>query len=395
MLKKAFVLVLCFAVAAVCLTFWLGGDSGGHAQEGPPAAPPQPEVGVVTLASEPVTVSTILPGRVSAYLVAEVRPQVGGILQNRLFVEGADVKAGDVLYQIDPARYQAAYDNAKAALAKAEANAVPVRLKAARTRQLIKEKVISQQDDDDAQAAIRQAEAEIAACKAALETARIDLRYTQVTAPVSGRIGKSNFTPGALVTANQAQPLSTVQSIDPLYVDLTQPSQEVLRLKRDFASGKLKKSAAGKPVVSLMFEDGTPYRHSGELQFSDITVDQSTGVITVRAAFPNPEHELLPGMYVRAVLEEGVRENALLVPQQAVTRDPKGAATALVLGRDDTVEERTLDLGRAVGDKWLVRSGLEAGDRVIVDGLQKVRPGAKAKPVSPERLDQSAGPAKS
>ena len=395
MLKKAFALMSGLAVAALCLSLWLGGERGGHAQEAPPAAPHEPEVGVVTLSAEPVTVSTVLPGRVSAHLVAEVRPQVGGILQKRLFEEGADVKAGDVLYQIDPARYQAACDNARAALVKAEANAVPVRLKAERTRKLISEKVISQQDNDDAQAAIRQADAEIAACRAALETARIDLRYTQVTAPVSGRIGKSNFTPGALVTANQSQPLSTVQSIDPLYVDLTQASHEVLRIKRDFASGKLRKSAAGKPAIKLLFEDGTPYPHDGELQFTDITVDQSTGVVTLRASFPNPEHELLPGMYVRAVLEEGVRENALLVPQQAVTRDPKGAATALVLNRDELVEARAVDIGRAVGDKWLVRSGLAAGDRVIVDGLQKVRPGAKARPVAPERLGQAEAPANS
>lgn len=395
MLKKAFALVSGLTAVGLCLALWLGGESGGQAQSAPMAAPPEPEVGVVTLAPEPVTISTVLPGRVSAHLVAEVRPQVGGILQKRLFDEGADVKAGDVLYQIDPARYQAAYDNAKAALVKAEANAVPVRLKAERTRKLINEKVISQQDNDDAQAAIRQAEAEIAACKAALETARIDLHYTQVTAPVSGRIGKSNFTPGALVTANQSQPLSTVQSIDPLYVDLTQPSHEVLRLKRDFASGKLRKSADGKPAIKLLFEDGTPYAHDGELQFADITVDQSTGVITLRASFPNPEHELLPGMYVRAVLEEGVRENALLVPQQAVTRDPKGAAMALVLNRDQLVEARAVEIGRAVGDKWLVRSGLAAGDRVIVDGLQKVRPGAKAKPAAPEQLGQADAPAHS
>jgi membrane fusion protein (multidrug efflux system) len=396
---KVLSILFCLGLVALCAVLLMGFERGGHAGGAPGAgAAPLPEVGIITLAPESVTLSTVLPGRTSAYLVSEVRPQVGGILQKRLFEEGAEVKAGDVLYQIDPATYQASYDNAKAALAKAQANAVPAKLKAQRYGALSKENAVARQDNDDAQAASRQAEAEAVACQAALETARINLAYTKVTAPISGRIGKSAFTPGALVTASQAAALSTVQQIDPVYVDLTQPSREVLRLKREFASGRLKKSAEGKPLLKLMFEDGTPYPHVGELQFSDITVDQSTGVITLRASFPNPEHELLPGMYVRAVLEEGVEENALLVPQQAVTRDSKGGAMVMVLGAGDVVEQRPIEVGRAVGDKQLVLSGLAAGDRVIVDGLQKIKPGAPAKPSTPEKLGQapaqSAAPAK-
>lgn len=388
MSRKALLLVFGFAFFAVVVALSLGDEHGGQASDEAPKVPDEPEVGVVTLAPEPVAISTVLPGRISAHLVAEVRPQVGGILQKRFFEEGSDVKAGEVLYQIDPARYQAAYDNAKAALAKAEASAVPAKIKAARTEKLFRDNAIAQQDNDEAQAASRNAEAEIAACQAALESARIDLLYTKVTAPISGRIGKSAFTVGALVTANQAQPLSTIQQIDPLYVDLTQPSREFLRLKQEFASGRLKKSAQGKPLVKLLFEDGKPYPHPGELQFSDITVDQSTGVITLRVTYPNPEHELLPGMYVRAVLEEGVEDNVLLVPQQAVTRDPKGQATAMVLTGDNLVEQRILELGRAIDDKWIVVSGLASGERVIVDGLQKVRPGAKAKAATPEKPGQ-------
>jgi membrane fusion protein (multidrug efflux system) len=395
MSKKSILLLLVFVLLTSCVVFSLSGERGGHAGDAPLEAVVMPEVGVVTLVPEKITVSNVLPGRTSAYLVAEVRPQVGGILQKRLFEEGGDVKAGEVLYQIDPARYQAAYDNAKAALAKAEASALPAKLKATRTEKLIREQAIAQQDNDEAQAASRNAEAEIAACQAALESARIDLHYTKVTAPISGRIGKSAFTAGALVTANQAQALSTIQQIDPLYVDLTQPSREVLRLKREFASGKIKKSAQGKPLVKLLFEDGTPYPHMGELQFSDITVDQSTGVITLRVTFSNPGNELLPGMYVRAVLDEGVEENAILVPQQAVTRDPKGAAMALVLSKDGVVEQRPLEIGRAIDDKWVVLSGLAAGEQVIVDGLQKVQPGAKAKAAAPEKLGRIVGASRS
>ncbi len=354
---------------------------GGDKQAAGPAQAPEPEVSIATIAPQQVTLTTVLAGRTSAYQISEVRPQVGGIVQKRTFKEGGDVKVGEVLYQIDPATYQAAYDNAKATLAKAEANAVPARLKGKRYANLSKVNAVSQQDNDDAQAAMNQAEAEVVAARAALETARINLSYTRVTSPITGRIGKSNVTPGALVTASQADPLTTVQQTDPMYVDVTQSSAEVLRLKRDLASGKLKKSGTNGAKVKLLFEDGTPYPLEGSLQFSDITVDQSTGVITLRALFPNPQQDLLPGLYVRAVLEEGVEENAVLVPQQAVTRDSKGNALVMALKQDNTVEARSITVSRVVGDKWLVSEGLAAGDRIIVEGLQKAKPGSKVKPV--------------
>lgn len=365
-------------LVAVLLTALAG--CGQNQQAGPPQAG-EPEVTVVTIAPEKVTLTTTLAGRTSAYQVSDVRPQVGGIIQKRLFKEGSDVKAGELLYQIDPATYQAAYDNAKAALSKAEANALPARLKGDRYGNLSKVNAVSKQDNDDAQAAYRQTEADVVSAKAALETARINLSYTRVTSPIGGRIGKSSVTPGALVTASQANALATVQQTDPMYVDVTQSSSEVLRLKRDLASGKLKKAGAGGAKVKLVFEDGTPYPLEGSLQFSDITVDQNTGVISLRALFPNPHQDLMPGLYVRAVLEEGVEENAILVPQAAVSRDSKGSPLVMSVKPDNTVEVRPIQVSRVVGDKWLVAGGLAAGDRIIVDGLQKVRPGAKVKVV--------------
>lgn len=366
-------------IAAVLLGLLSG--CGQNKQQGGPQQAGEPEVTVVTIQPETVTMTTVLSGRTSAFQVSDVRPQVGGIVQKRLFKEGSDVKAGEVLYQIDPATYQAAYDNAKAALAQAEANALPVRLKAERYANLVKVNGVSKQDNDDAQAADRQAQAAVLAAKANLETARINLGYTRVTAPISGRIGKSSVTPGALVTASQATALSTVQQTNPMYVDVTQSSAEVLRLKRDLASGKLKKSANGGAKVKLLFEDGSPYSIEGSLEFSDITVDQTTGVITLRALFPNPKQEIMPGLYVRAIIEEGVEDAAILVPQAAVSRDSKGNPLVMAVKPDNTVEPRTIEVSRVVGDKWKVASGLAAGDRVIVDGLQKVRPGAKVKPV--------------
>jgi membrane fusion protein (multidrug efflux system) len=366
-------------LALFALTALLAGcGQSPPAAAGPPAAG-DPEVAVVTIAPRPVTLSTVLPGRTSAYLVADVRPQVSGIVQKRLFSEGADVKEGEVLYQIDPATYQAAYDNAQAALAKAEANAQPARLKAERYATLIKANVVSRQDNDDAQAAHGQAVAEVTAAKAALESARINLSYTRVTAPVAGRIGKSTVTPGALVTASQPAALSTVQQIDPIYVDVTQSSADLLRLKRELASGRLTKTGADSARVKLLYEDGSAYPLEGVLQFSDITVDPSTGVITLRAVFPNPAHDLLPGLFVRAVLEEGVDERAILAPQLAVTRDSKGAPLVMVVGQGEVVESRSIEVGRVVGEDWLVTSGLAPGERVIVEGLQKIRPGAKVK----------------
>lgn len=373
------------------LLFALSGCGQGKQAGGPPQAG-EPEVTVVTIKPETVTLTTVLAGRTSAYQVSDVRPQVGGIIQKRLFKEGSEVKVGEVLYQIDPASYQAAYDNAKAALVKAEANAVPARLKGDRYGNLTKVNAVSQQDNDDAQAAKRQTEADVIAAKAALETARINLSYTRVTSPISGRIGKSSVTPGALVTASQATALATVQQTDPMYVDVTQSSSEVLRMKRDLASGKLKKSGAGGAKVKLLFEDGTPYGAEGSLQFSDITVDQTTGVITLRALFPNARQELMPGLYVRAVLEEGVEDNAIVVPQAAVSRDSRGLAQVMVVKADGVVEMRPITVVRVVGDKWLVSQGLAAGDRVIVDGLQKVKPGGKAKAVEAGQA-QVAAPA--
>lgn len=358
----------------------LSGCGQGQQAGGPPPAG-EPEVAVVTIAPQRTTLTTVLPGRTSPYLVSDVRPQVGGIVQKRLFKEGSEVKVGEALYQIDPATYQAAYDSAKAALARAEANALPARLKAERFGALVKVRGVSQQDNDDAQATHRQAEAEVLSAKAALETARINLSYTRVSSPISGRIGKSSVTPGALVTGNQAAVLATVQQTDPIYVDVTQSSSEVLRMKRDLASGKLKKAGADGAKVKLLFDDGTAYAQEGALQFSDITVDQSTGVVTLRAVFPNPGHELLPGLYVRAVLEEGVEEQALLVPQPAVSRDTKGNAMVMVVKDDGVVEPRPITVGRVVGDKWLITSGLNGGERVIVEGLQKAKPGAKVKAV--------------
>ena len=340
-----------------------------------------PEVGVVVVQPQRVALKTELAGRTSAYLIAEVRPQVGGIVQKRLFTEGADVKAGEVLYQIDPATYQAAYSSAKALLARAEANLIPARLKTGRYEELVKINAVSQQDYDDATAALKLAEADVESGKAALETARINLAYTSVTAPISGRISRSSVTVGALVSASQGTALATIQQLDQVYVDVTQSSSEMLRLKRALASGQLKKAAATQSKVKLILEDGTPYPLEGSLKFSEVTVDQSTGSITLRTVFPNPNHTLLPGMYVRAILEEGVNDNAILIPQQGVTRNPAGNAMVMIIGAEDKVEPRVIKAERTVGDSWLVSEGLKAGDRVIMEGLQKARPGTPVKAV--------------
>jgi membrane fusion protein (multidrug efflux system) len=341
-----------------------------------------PEVGVVVIQPQRVALTTELAGRTSAYLIAEVRPQVSGIIQKRLFTEGADVKAGEVLYQIDPATYQAAYNSAKAALVRAEANLNPARLKAERYQELVKVSYVSQQDYDDASAALKQAEADVEAGRAALETARINLAYTKVTAPISGRIGRSSVTEGALVTANQPAALATIQQLSPMYVDVTQSSAELLRLKQNLASGLLKSNGAAQARVNLLLEDGSAYQLPGTLKFSEVTVDQSTGSITVRAIFPNPKQILLPGMFVRAILEEGVSEHAILVPQRGVTRSPDGSAMVMVVGSEEKVEPRVIKVVRTVGDNWLVSEGLIAGDRVILEGLQKARPGTPVKAVA-------------
>lgn len=350
------------------------------------AQQPAPEVGVVTLKAEPLNITTELPGRTAAYRIAEVRPQVGGIILKRNFVEGGDIKAGESLYQIDPATYQAAYDSAKGDLAKAQAAAEIARLTLNRYKPLLGTNYISKQDYDTATSTLQQSNAAVIAAKAAVESARINLVYTKVTSPISGRIGKSTVTEGALVTTGQANALATVQQLDPMYVDVTQSSNDFLRLKQELANGTLKQEN-GKAKVKLLLQNGQEYAQEGTLEFSDVTVDETTGSITIRAVFPNPNDELLPGMFVRARLDEGVRNNALLVPQQGITRNPRGDATALVVGADNKVEMRTLKADQAIGDKWLVTDGLKAGDRVIVTGLMKVKPGA---PVKAQEVDTQA-----
>jgi len=355
--------------------------SGCGSQQAAPK-PGLPEVAVVTVSPERVVLTSELPGRISAYFVAEIRPQVNGIVQERLFNEGSDVKAGSILYQIDPAPYQAAYNNAVAALARSQANLPPVRLKAERYKELIAVKAISQQDFDNADAALKQAEADIESSKAALESARINLAYTRIMAPISGRIGKSNVTVGALATAYQASPFATIQQLDPIYVDVTQSSANLLQLKRNIAAGRIKGTDPDRTRVKLLLEDGTPYPLEGTLKFSEVTVDPSTGSFILRMVFPNPKHVLLPGMYVRAVVQEGEVDKAILVPQQGVSRDAKGTPVALIIDASGKVQQRTIAVDRAIGDKWLVTEGLNPGDRLIVEGSQKVRPGAPAKVVS-------------
>ena len=339
---------------------------------------PAPAVGVVTLKAEPLNITTDLPGRTAAYRIAEVRPQVSGIILKRNFTEGSDIKAGVSLYQIDPATYQAAYDSAKGDLAKAQAAAEIARLTVNRYKPLLGTNYISKQDFDNANSTLLQANAAVVAAKAAVETARINLAYTKVTSPISGRIGLSSVTEGALVTSGQANALATVQQLDPMYVDVTQSSNDYLRLKQELANGTLKQEN-GKAKVKLLLENGQEYAQEGSLEFSDVTVDETTGSITIRAIFPNPNDALLPGMFVRARLDEGVRSDALLVPQEGITRNPRGEATAMVVGADDKVEVRTLTAAQAIGNKWLVTAGLKPGDRVIVTGLQKIKPGIQVK----------------
>lgn len=338
-----------------------------------------PEVGITTLKSAPLKITTDLPGRTSSFRVAEVRPQVSGIILKRNFVEGSDIKAGESLYQIDPATYQAAYDSAKGELAQAQANAQIAATTVKRYKPLLGTKYISQQEYDTAAATQSQTAAAVVAARAALESARINVAYTKVTSPISGRIGKSSVTEGALVTSAQTTALASVQQLDPIYVDVTQPGEDFMRLRDELTSGKIQQ-ANGKAEVKLLLQNGSEYAQSGTLEFSDVTVDETTGSITLRAIFPNPDHNLLPGMFVRARLEEGTNPNALLVPQQSVTRTPTGQATAMVVGPENKVEVRNLTANQAIGDKWLVSDGLKAGDRVIVTGLQRVKPGVAVTP---------------
>ncbi|MBJ7221795.1 MULTISPECIES: efflux RND transporter periplasmic adaptor subunit [unclassified Brenneria] len=348
-----------------------GCDNSEQQQAGAQQAP---EVGIVTLKAQALNVTTDLPGRTNAYRIAEVRPQVGGIILKRNFVEGSDIQAGSSLYQIDPAPYQADYNSAKGSLAQAQASAEIARLTVNRYKPLLGTSYISKQDYDQAVATSRQADASVQAAKAAVDNAEINLAYTKVNAPISGRVGKSTVTEGALVSSGQTVALTTVQQLDPIYVDVTQSSNDFLRLKKELEEGKLKQSE-GKANVRLLLENGAEYAQPGTLEFSDVTVDETTGSITLRAIFPNPQHDLLPGMFVRARLDSGVQDNALLVPQMGVSRTPRGEATVMVIGEGDKVELRNVVTSKAIGNTWLVTDGLKEGDRVIVTGLQKIQPG--------------------
>ncbi|KLC50689.1 efflux RND transporter periplasmic adaptor subunit [Xanthomonas perforans] len=345
-----------------------------------PPQMPQTQVGVQTLKAQRLAVDQTLSGRTVAYVTSDVRPQVGGILRKRLFTEGQDVQAGQVLYEIDPASYQAAYDTAKGDLAQAEAAVLSARPKAQRYQTLVGLDAVSKQDGDDALATLRSNQAAVVAAKASLQTARINLDYTRITAPVSGRIGTSSYTPGALVSAGQSEVLATINQLDPIYVDVTQSSAQLLQLRRQLDAGQLK-AVDGKAEVTLQLEDGSTYAHSGTLEVVDAAVDTATGTVKLRAVVPNPERVLLPGMYVTAKFSMAVDEQAILVPQQAISRNSKGQAVAMVVGSDNKVAQRVLTTGDAIGDKWVVRQGLKAGDKVIVQGLQKASVGAEVRAV--------------
>ncbi len=376
-------------LAAMLLVVALGACSNAQT---PAPASQAPEVSVITVHRGSVPITTELPGRTSAYLVAQVRARVDGIVLKREFKEGGEVKAGQRLYQIDPAPYIAALNSATASLQKAEANLASTTAQAERYKVLVAANAVSKQEYDNAVAAQGQATADVATGKAAVAMAQINLGYTNVVSPITGRSGLSLVTEGAYVQASAATLMTTVQQIDPVYVDLTQSSVEGLQLRRDIASGQLKLNGPDQAKVTLALEDGTQYSSTGSLQFTDITVDQGTGSVTVRAIFPNPRFVLLPGMFVRARIEEGVKENAFLVPQVGVTHDPKGQATALVVGSDDKVAMHTLQLRSTNGNQWIVEGGLEDGDRVIVAGGQKVKPGTLVKAVEAQTATAAAAP---
>ena len=364
--------VLCTLLVAIV---WLGGCNHDAARPPPPSA----EVGVVELQPKQVALQSELSGRTVAFLISDVRPQVSGIVKKRLFEEGADVTAGQILYQIDPSSYRAAYDQAKADLANAQATVASSRLKDERYAELIQIQGVSKQDADDAHANFLQAAAGVELKKAALESARINLGYTQVRVPISGRIGKSSVTAGALVTANQDSALATIRALDPMYVDLTQSSTQLLQLRKLLGTDGM---SSGSRTVRLELEDGTQYPETGKLKFQEVAVDEATGSVTLRAQFPNPRGVLLPGMYVHAVVDEAVNGTALLAPQQSISRDSKGNAVALIVGKENQVEQRAVVTARAVGNDWLIISGLKPGDRLIVEGLNKVHPGDKVRAVA-------------
>ncbi|MDB5903123.1 MAG: efflux transporter periplasmic adaptor subunit [Betaproteobacteria bacterium] len=376
------------ATSGAALLAALAGLAGcGGAKPAAPAAQP-PEVSVVAVQRASVPVTTELPGRTSPYLVAQVRARVDGIVLRRDFGEGGDVKAGQRLYQIDPAPYRAALDSAIGALQKSQANLVAMNAQAERYKVLVQANAVSKQEYDNAVSTQGQAAADVAFGKAGVQTAKINLGYTDVVSPITGRTGLSLVTQGALVQASAATLLTTVQQIDPIYVDLNQSSVQGLQLRRDVASGKVKLKGPAEARVTLFMEDGTQYPRPGTLQFTDITVDQNTGSVTVRAIFPNPTYVLLPGMFVRARIEQGVNENALLVPQVGVSHDQQGQATALVVGADNKVALRTIQASRLVGTNWVVDAGLNQGEKVVVSGRQKAPPGTLVRAV-----ETSAAPA--
>ena len=346
---------------------------------------PPPEVVTMTVKAQPVTLTTVLPGRINADLVAEVRPQVSGIIKKRCFTEGSYVKAGQVLYLVDPAPFQAAYESAQASLARSQANLPALRLRAARYGDLVGDKAVSKQDVDDINASIRQAEADVTYGKAAVKAARINLDYTEVRAPIAGRIGKSNVTAGALVTASQPAALTTIQKLDPIYLDVPQSTSQLLKLRRSVAGGSLSQNEAGQRTVKLVLEDGSAYDHEGTIQFRDVTVNPSTGTVVLRATFPNPKEELLPGMFARAIVQDGVSAAAILVPQAAVSRDPKGNPQVMLVDKTGKAELRPIAVDRAIGDQWLVTSGLKPGEQLIIEGFQKAMPGTPVKLAGPAK----------
>ena len=364
-------------LSVLALTACGGKDGAPPAPKG--GAQPTPTVTVMTTQQESIPRTVELPGRTAPHLIAELRPQVNGIIKTRAFEEGSMVEAGQLLYQIDPSIYQAALDGAKASLERAEANVYASKLKAQRAAELVKINAVSKEAHDDAQAALKQAQADVALAKAAVDKAKIDLGYTRVSAPISGRIGRSAITPGALVTANQAEALAVVQQLDPIYVDLTQSSADLLALKRDLDSGKVQRTATDSIPVKLLLEDGSVYPLEGKLAFSEVTVNQGTGSVTLRALFPNPQGDLLPGMYVRARLAQGVDDKAIRVPQSALLRDAKGMAMVMLVNAESKVEPRPVKTLRASGGDWIIAEGLSGGERVIVAGLQKARPGTEVK----------------
>lgn len=379
-MKSSYRVKLIVAIGIISLSLMQAGCKPRNTGSGPPKAGVS-EVAVMAIQPQQVVLTTELPGRTAPYMVAEIRPQISGLIRKRLFTEGSDVRAGQDLYQIDSASFEAAFENAKAALVRAESVLPALRLRADRFKQALADKAVSQQDFDDADAALKQADADVQYWKATLETARINLGYARVISPISGRIGISSVTDGAIVTAYQPIALATIQQLDPIYVDVPQSSTELLRLRRRLEEGRIKRNEAKLNKVKLILSDGIPYPLEGTLQFRDVSVDPTTGSVILRMVFPNPNGLLLPGMYVRVVVKEGVNENAVLIPQQAVSRDPKGNPMALVVDAENKVQQRMLTLDRAIEDKWFVIAGLAFGDRLIVEGMQKVRPGADVKAV--------------